>query len=462
MTGVAGTVKTFEYGYVTNGGTGLWQANYDTKILDALRVLAGDDQYVRVRRHYDNNNVLHRYIDFVTLPNFGINNRQKIEFGENLRDFLKEINTSWMVNVINPYGDEIDGDEIYDGCERRLAGTQISNSNSITKYGRIEKNIIFNTSDLTTLNSQASVYLNQNKDPRLTLELSAVDLSQAGYNTDSLDLGDAVHVIAEPYGIDQYVYITELNIDIQDLSKNVIQLSSVAQRRSTLTEQTSALANSLNNMPTKTSILTSAKNNAIAMLNGSDGGYVNLIFDENECVTELWITDSADPSLATKKWVWNENGLGYLYKDDNDEWQTNVAMTIDGQIVADMVATGLLTDCLGKNFWNLETGEFQLSATTEVGTGGKTLDDLATKTASIADVDVEYAGISLQVRLLKADGQLLRRSGNRDIISGKGPRQQTAIIRCPIQLRYVYREQKAKQEARELTELTDVVYHQQQ
>lgn len=389
LSGVQGTVKTFEYGYVTITGNGKFETNYETTMLEALRGLAGDSQYVRVRRVYTNG-VLHRYIDFVSLAYFGKTATQAIQFGDNLLDFVKELNTSWMVNVVYPYGDEIEGSEVYEGCTRRLAGTAVSDSTSISKYGRIAKNIIFGTSNSATLQTMAETYLNQNKDPRLSLELSAVDLSHAGYNTDSLELGDKVRVVADPFDIDQYVYITELDIDLQDLAKNTIRLSSTVSRRSSLTEMTAILSDTLEKIPSRSSILASAKENAIALLNGSDGGYVNLVFDSNNRVTELWITDSIDPSLATKKWVWNKNGLGYLYKE-NGSWHTNVAMTIDGQIVADRVATGMLTDAVGNNFWNLETGEFSLSATTEIGDGDTTLGDLADKSETIADVDVEYA-----------------------------------------------------------------------
>lgn len=343
MAGVAGTVKTFEAGYVISGGTGLWKADYNTDMLGALRGLAGDNQYVRVRRAYDNNNVLHRYIDFVTLGSYGINNRQKIEFGENLRDFTKELNTSWMVNVLNPYGNEIEGDEIYEGCTRRISGTTITDATSISKYGRIEKNVTFDTDDTTELQTMAAEYMELNKDPRLTLELTAIDLSQAGYDTDSLNIGDKVKVIAAPCNIDQYVYITELNnFDIQALDKNIITLSSTVPSPRTLTEQQAEISKEIEKkIPDVSSILSAAQANAIALLSGANGGYINTIFDSNNRWTELWITDSIDPSQATDKLVLNKNGLGHMYFEDGT-WKVNIAMTIDGSIVAEMIKSGTI------------------------------------------------------------------------------------------------------------------------
>lgn len=401
--GVAGTVKTFETGYIASGGAGLFEVNYGTSLLEALRGLAGDDQYVRVRRTYSNG-VIHRYIDFATLNSFGKTSSQNIEFGTNLVDFIKELNTSWMLNVIYPYGMEIDGEEVFEGCTRRIAGTAISDAQKVNKYGRIAKNIMFDTSDPTTLQALAAQYLNMNKDPRLTLELTAVDLAQAGYNVDSLACGDKVRVIADPLKIDQYVYITELNIDLQNPDKNTITLSSTMTSRNTLTEQTNQIAAEvINKIPSRSSILAAAKENAIAMLNGSEGGVVNFIFDSNDRMTEIWITDSVDPLLATKKWVWNSNGLGYMYVEDG-RWKLSAAITMDGAIVANRITTGVLGDQAGRNFWNMETGEFALSAGATVG--GSTVQSIANSAAQSARTAAEAtaaAALAAQVAIYDAD-----------------------------------------------------------
>ena len=50
------------------------------------------------------------------------------------------------------------------------------------------------------------------------------------------------------------------------------------------------------------------------------------------------------------------------------------------------IKTGILTDNVGKNYWNLNTGEFRLSATSTVGG-----EEIATKNDTITNVDVEYS-----------------------------------------------------------------------
>ena len=51
---------------------------------------------------------------------------------------------------------------------------------------------------------------------------------------------------------------------------------------------------------------------------------------------------------------------------DGRDWDWTTAVTAKG-IVADAIITGLLTDKTGKNYWNLDTGEFSLSAGTIIG-----------------------------------------------------------------------------------------------
>ena len=68
--------------------------------------------------------------------------------------------------------------------------------------------------------------------------------------------------------------------------------------------------------------------------------------------------------------VWGTQGLQIATKRtaDGKDWDWSTAITAQG-IVADAVITGLLSDKTGKNFWNLDTGEFQLSSTQTIVDG---------------------------------------------------------------------------------------------
>lgn len=51
---------------------------------------------------------------------------------------------------------------------------------------------------------------------------------------------------------------------------------------------------------------------------------------------------------------------------DGRDWEWSTAFTAKGGY-ADVIITGLLSDAAGRNYWNLDTGEFAMSATTKVG-----------------------------------------------------------------------------------------------
>lgn len=61
--------------------------------------------------------------------------------------------------------------------------------------------------------------------------------------------------------------------------------------------------------------------------------------------------------------TWGTQGLQLATKRtaDGRDWDWTTAVTAQG-IVADAIITGLLSDKTGRNYWNLDTGEFQLSA----------------------------------------------------------------------------------------------------
>ena len=101
-------------------------------------------------------------------------------------------------------------------------------------------------------------------------------------------------------------------------------------------------------------------------------------------------------------WAVNINGMGIrlaasLASDGQWNWRTFITgaqVSADcinaGTMRADRIRAGLLTDDVGKNFWDLTTGDFSLSAGATVGSK-----QIATTDAVIASVDVEYAqGVS--------------------------------------------------------------------
>lgn len=339
--------KRFYIGYILKNPNTVRKFEYETMtILELLREVAGSDYYVRVRRMEGK-----RYIDIVDLKNYsaGTVNNQPIRFGDNMMDFVKESNTSWLLSAILPVGAELDTETIENVPDRVTiesvnSGSKILvNETAVANYGYIEKLVEFG--DITTpeeLKKSAEDYLKGNSQPRLTMEVQAVDLSTIS-EVDSYELGNIIHIICDPFGIDQDVSLCELEIDLLDPSRNSLTLSSTVERKN-FTEMQNQISVEVKKIPAKSEVLAAAKKNASSLINGNGtNGHVVLHENDEGVVYEILIMDTPDINTATKIWRWNQNGLGYSdHKDESGEWEFGLAMTMEGQIVADYITTGKL------------------------------------------------------------------------------------------------------------------------
>ena len=337
--------RQFTVGYLTARTSSdycSWVTEYEWSILDDLRnCICGDDGYLKVRR-VTNGGVVTRYIDIVKLSDYGVQASQPIQYGYNLLDYVKESDYGNLTNVLTPYGDELETD-VYEGYSARLQGTTIADNASITAFGRHAKTVIFDgVSDLAQLNALASAYLTRYSQPQLTMEVQAVDLGEIE-NVDSMRVGDSIRIIAKPFNVDQWLYLTQIQRDIQDISKNTITLSGHVVTGRTLTSQTQQTAKLIETLPSKSNILEAARQNALALLNGEEGGYVTLETNADDQIVELRIANNLDFEQATKCWRWNLGGLAYLQRNDpSDDWTAVTAATMDGGFVADFITAGTI------------------------------------------------------------------------------------------------------------------------
>lgn len=354
-----GTERMFQAGIITNvtdTSNCNWTTEYEWSILDCLRnCICKDDGYIRVRRVTSGGTVT-RYIDIVRLADYGVMATQPIEYGYNLLDYVKESDYGNLTNVLTPYGEELDA-EIYDGYNQRLAGTTITEQTSVSVYGRHAKAVVFDgVTDLTELNNLAQAYLTRYSQPQLTMEVKAVDLADID-GIAEIHIGDSVRIIAPPFAVDQWLYLTEIRRDIQNIDKNTITLSGHVQSRRTLTEQSIGTAEAIKNLPSKASILDAAFKNVLALLNGVDGGYVTFETDGSDHITEIRIANNMDFEQATNCWRWNLGGLAHLSRTyPSDPWVVNVAMDMTGQMTANFIKTGELIANNGVYELDMSTG----------------------------------------------------------------------------------------------------------
>lgn len=84
-------------------------------------------------------------------------------------------------------------------------------------------------------------------------------------------------------------------------------------------------------------ILDEAKTSATNLINNALTGHIYIDYNTGN----LYIMDTDDPTTAQRIWRWNLNGLAYSDSGINGTY--DLAMTMDGSIVADFINTGTLS-----------------------------------------------------------------------------------------------------------------------
>lgn len=348
--------RQFTAGYISNvtpSANCNWKTEYEWSILESLRECickkSSDTGYLRVRR-VTSNGVVTRYIDIVKLSQYGKTANQPIEYGYNLLDYVKEMDYGNLVNVLTPYGDELET-EVYSEYNARLQGTTITNTDSVAVYGRHAKAVVFDgVSNVTSLNNLAASYLSRYSQPQLSMEVSAVDLAEIE-PVEEIMIGDKVRIIAAPFAIDQYLYLTQIKRDLQNLDKNTITMSGHVSSGKSITSQLNSAAEAIEDVPSKWSILESAKKNALAMLlDETQGGHVVFEYDPtNSYIEAISICDASTIAASEKRWRWSQNGFGYMHRsghgtETSPPWESlEVAIDINGNITANAVTTGTMS-----------------------------------------------------------------------------------------------------------------------
>lgn len=120
--------------------------------------------------------------------------------------------------------------------------------------------------------------------------------------------------------------------------------------------------------------------------------------------------------------------------EDGRDWDWSTAFTAKGGY-ADVLIAGILADKTGKNFWNLDTGEMQLSGILKqlTGAGGMEIRDGAIRFLDAAGNTLAIMHVSEEQVLLQGTGELsgiirLGGSGNGDVQIVPGTGGKTVIF----------------------------------
>ena len=301
-----------------------------------------------------------RYINLVPIERYGKHCTQEIQFGENLLDYSANSTSVNIATSVIPIGAMIEEENrtskavkgldeyvtivgtAVDDYHKKTDDDYVINDAAVSQFGHIR--VTKEWPDVNSpeiLREKATEWIKQTQFADLILNVSAFDRNLSDINIDSFDLGDIVSVWAVPFGMESVTFpVQKKTIYMNDITKNYIVLGNKFQKSYT-SQASTAVEKIKEEIPEISPLLQMAKDNAVTLLTDPTKGYVSYIFDKDGNRTEIWISDNKDSTKATRKWVWNSSGLGYFYKE-NDVWKTNVAITMDGAIVADIITTGTM------------------------------------------------------------------------------------------------------------------------
>ena len=366
--------KQFKLGMVTvhdSNNSIFCFTNMETTI-ECIKEDLIDDYGGIIRVRYENGD---KYIDYITEKEVNTNDHV-IRLGENLIDYKSNINSLDIATAIIPLGSKLDSSPI-ESLDMRLDIKSVNNGLdyvydpvAVNTFGWIYKTVIWdNVNDTSILKNKGEKYLSDIQFDKLVIEIKAVELS--------LRLSEQIRIVSKPHGLkDKYFRLTKQTINLNNPENNTITLGK--EEHISLSAQTVQANNdvlkAMEKITPASTILKQAKENASALINGNgENGYVVLHENEKGVVYEILVMDTPDINTATRVWRWNQNGLGYANsKDKNGDWIFGLAMTIDGQIVADFVTTGTI-DANKVNVINVKAKSVDAENITGSVISGKTI-----------------------------------------------------------------------------------------
>lgn len=308
-----------------------WETTLDVIKSDLLKTYGG---HLRIRKVNGK-----RYLDY--LKDYPRTSEQVIRFGENLLDFTKNFDMSDICTVVIPLGAKQDESPIpalesYLTIESVNGGKNyLVNEEARKIYGTIEKVVKFNDVHVpANLKKKGQDFLNDSQYTDMVLEIKAVDLHNLDVNFDRIKLLDEVRAYSLVHGFDKFFPVTKMKIPLDNPAQAIFTLGIKVKQSMTSMNNDShnEVLDEINKIPTSSSIVQEAVDNATQLIQSALNGHV--VTRANEQL----IMDTDDINTARKVWRWNLNGLGYSNTGYNGTYST--AITMDGQIVGDRLVGG--------------------------------------------------------------------------------------------------------------------------
>ena len=276
--------------------------------------------------------------------------------------------------------------------------------------------------DAAQLLQETKDYLKQVKEPKVTYTASVIDLYAFGRSWEGVGVGDDVAIIDKGFseeGVRLHGRVSQIERDLLTGDATV----TFGTLTDTMADMWQSVSNALKGNSQQNALYDAAAGTSVSWLIqlqqslnaqfNSVGTYKVETFELGTIYSNVPIDAQTGLPLRSTSGMWavNLNGMGLrlasgLTSDGQWDWKTFLTggmVTADlinaGTMRADRVRAGLLTDEKGKNFWDLTTGEFSLSATATVG--GDTVQSIADTAASGAQQNAVKAAEEADAKRLE-------------------------------------------------------------
>ena len=294
-----------------------------------------------------------------------------IEYGKNLLSVTQEENIANVVTGIVPMWKSNDGDTVVTLPEVMIE------SEYADRY-TFKRNIVYDfSSDFQDqpkeeeLRAKAESYVSSNLVgvPEVSIDVDFVALSDTEEYKDlereRINLCDTVTVRFAELGIDTTAKVVKTVYDV--LGERYTKVSIGSVKSSIVDTVNSIQQTQKEDSDTFKSFVASTLAKQKDIMTGGLGGHV-IVNYVNGYPSEIVIGDTDNIKTMQHCIVINKNGIGF---SDGYNADVSSAWTIDGTFSADYILTGTLNaerikagiiqDLLGRNYWNLDTGEFSLT-----------------------------------------------------------------------------------------------------
>lgn len=354
------------------------------------------------------------------------NTTKRFEYGKDLTQIKRDIDSGDVITRLYGWGKGIeqtnDQGEATGGYSRKISFADVNNGKPYVQDDQALANWGIPGPDGTRHHSEASVDFPDCEDPKelLTLTKAALKtratpvvsytadvtaLGQAGYSAEGTDVGDSVQIIDTSFATPLRLEGRILQIE-EDLAGSLADTKiTLGNIRQSYTQRLAAQQQALDKLVSNSGAWNSAAGGTgpymkdlidrINQIMNATGGYTYLKPGQG-----IYVYDKPEDQNPTQC---IHIGGGYWriadHKKANGDWDFRSLANGKG-LFADTIFTGRLSDAAGLNFWDMDTGEFSLSARSAVG--GKTVQEYADGALSDAN---SYTDAAKQAAITEAKRQ---------------------------------------------------------